>query len=334
MGILARDFGAEPRRDLKSRTVTLWVRESDGQIIGDQDRVDSADGVTGQFFVPGTTFQWKCARRLKPLAHLAEGRSPAPSLSRRSVVATMLAGLAPAAGAALIVPAAEGAAAPPSATTAAAAAVEDPALLALGAELDERQAAYRTALARLEEARATATELWPELPTSIVIASAADRRAFHGCFERATPLGGEPLDRAIWPDVLKSNRLRPLLAEVRKYPEDWGSRKARQRLEADLTARINAAERYETACAIAIDTSGIATAKDAVRDRAREIHSLLSKIRKHPPCTVAGVLILARAVALFEEVQRSNHDGGEQGRGLLLGRELADAVLRVANVTA
>ncbi|MGY3586690.1 hypothetical protein ACVIGB_004251 [Bradyrhizobium sp. USDA 4341] len=70
------------------------------------------------------------------------------------------------------------------------------------------------------------------------------------------------------------------------------------------------------------------------RRSSREIHSLLSKIRKLPPQTMTGVLILARAVTLFEEAQRGNYDGGEQGRGLLLSRELADAVLRVAGATA
>ena len=98
----------------------------------------------------------------------------------------------------------------------------------------------------------------------------------------------------------------------------WGSKKAGQRLEADLTARIAAAKDYEADCANAIGASGIAAAKDVARDRAREIHSLPSKIRKHPPRTTAGLLILARAVALFEEVQRGSYDGGEQGRGLLL----------------
>ena len=58
-------------------------------------------------------------------------------------------------------------------------------LLTLGHELDAKQAACRLALARVEQTKALAAELWPELPASIVIASAADRRAFQGCFEQA-----------------------------------------------------------------------------------------------------------------------------------------------------
>ncbi|WP_342712717.1 hypothetical protein AAFG13_17065 [Bradyrhizobium sp. B124] len=138
-----------------------------------------------------------------------------------------------------------------------------------------------------------------------MITSAADRRAFHGCFEQAGGFGQPTFN------VLRSDCLRPLPAAVRKDPEDWGGKKARQRLEADLTGRIAAAQGYEVDCVNAIDASGIAAAKDAAQERAREIHSLLSKIRKHPPQTMTGVLILARAVTLFEEAQRGNYDGGE-----------------------
>lgn len=49
---------------------------------------------------------------------------------------------------------------------------------------------------------------------------------------------------------------------------------------------------------------------------AKKIHSLLFRIRQHAPLTVSGMLILARGMMLFEEVQKSNYCGGEQGRGL------------------
>ena len=91
---------------------------------------------------------------------------------------------------------------------------------------------------------------------------------------------------------------------------------------------------YEADCANAIEASGFAAAKNAARERAPEIHSPLSKIRKHRPRTVAGVLIFARAMTLFEEAQRGGHSYGEQGRGLLLGHDLAEAMLRVAAATA
>jgi hypothetical protein len=57
-------------------------------------------------------------------------------------------------------------------------------------------------------------------------------------------------------------------------------------------------------------------------------------IRKHVPRTIAGVLVLARAVAAFEEAQKDSYLGGQRGGGLVLGRELADAVLRIAGMKA
>ncbi|MET4449730.1 hypothetical protein ABIB75_008044 [Bradyrhizobium sp. GM2.2] len=209
-----------------------------------------------------------------------------------------------------------------------------------------RTPAYRAAVARLEQARAPAAEQWPEPPPSVVITSAADRRAFEGCFEQAEGFEGQPLYRTIvdangtvhpdgaWLNLLKPDRLRIALAVVRGDTERWGGKRARQRLEGDLTARIVAAERYGAQCARAIEVSGVEAAKDAAHIEAKKIHYLLYRIRQHAPLTVSGMLILARGMMLFEKVQKSNYCGGGQGRGLLLGRELASAVLRVAGIAA
>ncbi|QHP69560.1 hypothetical protein EI171_21075 [Bradyrhizobium sp. LCT2] len=61
--VIARDFGAEPRKDIRSRTVELWVAETTGAIIGDQDAVASNDGVHGSVHVFGGTMRWKCVKR-------------------------------------------------------------------------------------------------------------------------------------------------------------------------------------------------------------------------------------------------------------------------------
>lgn len=61
--ILARDHGAEPRQDRRSREVDLWVAATTGAIIGDQDAVASEDGVHGQVHVMGGTVRWKCIKR-------------------------------------------------------------------------------------------------------------------------------------------------------------------------------------------------------------------------------------------------------------------------------
>ncbi|MDH2341507.1 hypothetical protein [Bradyrhizobium sp. SSUT77] len=61
--IVARDFGAEPRKDIRSREVDLWVAETTGAIIGDQNAVASGDGLHGQVHVFGGSMRWKCLKR-------------------------------------------------------------------------------------------------------------------------------------------------------------------------------------------------------------------------------------------------------------------------------
>lgn len=134
--------------------------------------------------------------------------------------------------------------------------------------------------------------------------------------------------------MLRSERLRDWLEEVRRYPKEWGSRRERRELRTDLALRIAAADRYEGACDHAIEASGIVAARRSAQDLAQDLHSMLFEIRQHEPQTVAGVLILARAVAAYEEAQAQSYTGGERGGGLILGRELATAVLRVAGITA
>ncbi|OKO73040.1 hypothetical protein [Bradyrhizobium sp. NAS96.2] len=59
--ILARDIASEPRKDIRSRDVVLWVAETNGVPIGDQAAVASDDGVRGQADVG--SMRVKCVRR-------------------------------------------------------------------------------------------------------------------------------------------------------------------------------------------------------------------------------------------------------------------------------
>jgi hypothetical protein len=61
--ILARDHGAEHRKDIKSREVELWVIAGTGDIVGNQGAVVSTDGVTGQLNDPYSSFRPRCMRR-------------------------------------------------------------------------------------------------------------------------------------------------------------------------------------------------------------------------------------------------------------------------------
>lgn len=280
-----------------------------------------------------------------PAAHPAgEAEHGGPirrGFSRRSVVATIMAAFAPVAGTAVAI------AAPPRppAVVIPPAPSESPELLALGAEVETKLSSYRAAAAQLAEARATAAALWPVAPTEIVV-DRRDRYArdlFADCYERETDFEGEQ----VWPDpftkdgkefqmpprdLLRSDALAQFLAEVRAEPDDWDD----DGLADDLAGRVRAAEAYEAACAHAIETSDIEEAKWKARRGASELLDLLREIRNHVPRTIAGVLIVARAVTAFGEAQKDSYwpsDHIHMG-GSILGATLADAVLRVANINA
>jgi hypothetical protein len=269
-----------------------------------------------------------------------------PSLSRRSVVATMIAAFAPAAGTAVALPkvveTAVAVAAPAVYPVSPVPTGESPELLALGAEVDVKLDAYRAAAARLAEARAIAVALWPIPPESILVPHIEDRNRFEGCWERAEDFEGKMIYRdivgtdgklyrnAVPLFVLQAEDLEGLLELVREYPDDWSELGTAE----EMVDRIEAAKLYEAACAHAIEASEIVEVKELARGCASDLHSLLFYIREHVPRSVAGVLIMARAVMAYEEAQKESHSPGERASGHILGRELADAVLRLAGAAA
>jgi hypothetical protein len=178
-----------------------------------------------------------------------------PTFSRRSIVATLAAAFAPSVGTAVALPviikAANAIAPAVAAPLAAVPAAESPELLALGAELDTKLDDYRAAAASLEEARAVAAKLWPAaVPAKLIVMEQVDRDRFSDCFEEAADCEGKRVYRpvvgmdgktyhdAIPLYVLRSERLRTFLTDVRDEPdcwEDW--------VRDDLIERINVAER-------------------------------------------------------------------------------------------
>jgi hypothetical protein len=207
-------------------------------------------------------------------------------------------------------------------------------LLALGAEVDAKLEAYRAAADALAAARATAKELWPPVPVELIVPFERVASDFYvGCYERETDFEGNE----VWPEpyrqdgewfglppsqVLQSHSLEDFLADVRSDPDCY-----EDRVTAALETRIDAAKRYEAARAGAIETSGIVEAKQGAE--ALALHSLLFEVRKHAPRSITGVLIMASAVMAFEEAQKESQSGGERAGRLILGRELADAIVRI-----
>jgi hypothetical protein len=229
---------------------------------------------------------------------------PSPTFSRRSVIATLAAAFAPAAGTAAALP-----------------------------------VVIKTAAAAgLEEARAIAGRLWPAVPADLVVGfNRVDRYFYTDCYAREIDFEGNE----VWPEpyleegklfgyplrlIMHSDGLKQFLAAVDDEPDSFDDG-----LADDLAGRHQAATQYEAACAHSIGTSGIVDAKQEAQYRAQDLHSIMFDIRKHVPRTIGGVLIMARAIVAFEEAQKESYSGRQRGGGMVLGRELADAVLRVSS---
>lgn len=288
----------------------------------------------------------------------APGGGPAVSarpfpdmMSRRSVLATMAAALAPAAGTVALAPKVVataatvlGPAAPTVVPLPTAPVAESPELLALGADLEVKLAGYHAAAERLAAARATAARLWPEPPAAIVFV-AGNRHAcpskdrYPGCFEEEADFEGRE-----WPNIgagggqgsrlprfiAVSGALALLQDDVRAEPEAFDDG-----FEQELVARIAEAEQYEEACWNAVEVSGIEEAKANAEACVEDLYNLANHVAEHPPRTLAGVLIHARALAGYADVEKSGIALSAPVRAAtILGRGLAEAVLRVARVKA
>lgn len=272
----------------------------------------------------------------------------APVLSRRSIAGMLAAALAPATGTALVLPrvvertatllAPDRPAAVPVPPVLGLA--ENPQLLALGAEVGPKLDAYRAAAAALVEARAKALDLWPMVPEEIVLKTNRQRGFFGGCFDLERDLDG----KVVWPEqvmvegtlrlarrpteVLQAEPLRALLPELQADPDELDDE-----LEADLIALLDIVDGYEAACERA--RAVLAEANDRCGAAARALCDLAWKARDYPPATIAGVTVHAQVLSAYSEAEP--HAGGVAGpghAGMILGRGLAESVLRVASIAS
>jgi hypothetical protein len=58
---LARGRPSVPRKDIEEKTLSLWVRSTDGSLLGDQDAIVAVDATTGHLFVNNSRVD--CVRR-------------------------------------------------------------------------------------------------------------------------------------------------------------------------------------------------------------------------------------------------------------------------------
>jgi hypothetical protein len=94
-----------------------------------------------------------------------------------------------------------------------------------------------------------------------------------------------------------------------------------------VRAILRLSGRYEAERQAAIDCSEIIKATDEARSAACDIETLAWKIREIEPPTIAGTVILARALAAFAECEPDVY-GFDGKSGMVLGRELAQSFLR------
>lgn len=213
---------------------------------------------------------------------------------------------------------------------------ESPELLALGAELEVKLQAYRTAAQGLAQARATAAALWPEPAAGILTVGSERAGRFAGCYEEEIDVEGNQ-----WPAIgagrgkgatlprfiAVSGALAMLLDNVRANTGAWPAG-----FDRDLVDRIAEAEKYEDACSDAAEISGIEQAKQLTEIRADDLRDFTHQVRKYPPRTIAGVMVHARALAVYADTEHDGFARAPSEAASILGRGLADAVLRVAGV--
>jgi hypothetical protein len=232
--------------------------------------------------------------------------------SRRGI----LAGLGAAASIPLTLATASASPAPAPITT-----PENPGLLALGEQIDPLLNAYRAAAERKREARAMADALCPPLPDDLVCGH--NEFSWAGCCTGEFDLEGDIVHA---PGEWRSRFI--LSAQLTKDAIARGNipGSRRTKLGKEVWRRVKIAEKYEGARESAIERSGILKAAEE-RERSRlRLEMLARDMRKHEPVTMAGIVIMARALAAYAEADHSLS-------AVFLGRELAAATLRVASAS-
>lgn len=202
---------------------------------------------------------------------------------------------------------------------------EDPALLALGDQLDPLLTAYREAKARQQDALSIFAQRCPVLP-DVLVRTREDRITFAGCTERESDVFG----RDVWPEGKPVRPPREILKAglLRRHMENLSPRSKHGKRVKSLIA---VAEKYEAEREAAMEGSGFPDAYEATYHAATAIDVLAWKVRETLPVTMAGVLIHARTLAAHAESEKDGHMMTDRA-GLTLGRPLAEAVLRVMAV--
>jgi len=201
----------------------------------------------------------------------------------------------------------------PSSTLASLGPQENPALVALGSELDRHVRAYASAKQAKADARGRYDMMAPDRPPELIMHGRSDQ-LLYGCGETEVDVEGNSTPE-------RNGRIRFV---VRRWELAERLAKAQPRFSyaRDLRRRIKAFDQYEAAVEAAKHGSGLADAIDAVEVAAWELHDLVEKVCRAEARTPAGLLFKARALVANKDLPSLYRIGWG-------GPLLADAVIAV-----
>jgi hypothetical protein len=206
---------------------------------------------------------------------------------------------------------------------------EDPATIALGERIEPLLAAYRKAAEDRLKARTNAEAACPAVPDELVCegppcgysVSECDvegKEILHDVFNMA---GTEY--RRVPQQILNSEETKAAIARGNLYCNP------RTKFGKKVARLIEVAEKYETERAAAIERSGLDDAMAHQFEAAYEIEKLAYEACDIEPQTMAGVLIQARVLTAYAEVEiEVGHYRGRSGQ--LVGLALAQSLTRLS----
>jgi hypothetical protein len=204
-----------------------------------------------------------------------------------------------------------------------AAPAENPELLALGEQLRQTLTDFHAATARKAEARDKAERLCPPVPNDIVVDEPSRLCASYTEFETDVEGNEREQERRIIVSAQARQAVR----------NGYFSASRRTKAGREFWHKVAVAEQYEAQRAAAIEEAGLNAAMEAEHWAAVAVERIARKIGDIEPRTMAGVVILARALIAFDQVAEISN-GNPQRATLLLGNTLAEAVERVGGVPA
>jgi hypothetical protein len=219
--------------------------------------------------------------------------SNAPALSRRNMMRGLTAGLI-------------GASVPVAAIAGLTELPENPALLALAGELETAVTNHAKAVAERDRACAVGKELWPRAPAEAYGWSGKPDQIERDCAGYGYPgiiyiLTAKDIRQE------KPSRGKGAIAEWRRH--------------------LEVVKKYERARKLAHDVSGYPAANDALKVARNNLERIIAAIITEPAVTMQGVVIKARALQAWTEVETFWRITNMQA--LNWGPGLADALLGV-----